>query len=195
VAINLSKNQSINLEKNSGSALSHIRLGAGWGKKKGLFGIKSSVDLDASLVMLSKDCRVIDKVWFSQLSSICGSVVHSGDDRSGGGGANDPNEEIDVYLSKLPAEVEHLAFTINCFSSGLTFEGIPNAFATVDDGDTAERTHEFKLEELGSRSTALVLLIVSRKGNSWNIKASGETCSGRTIREVVEPIKRIIQGI
>ncbi len=119
--ISLSKNQTISLAKES-SALSRVQFGLGWDpvKKKKfsgwLFGggsASDSIDLDASCVMLSQAGKPVDTVSFRHLTSKCRSVQHTGDNLTGEGDGDD--EVINVDLSRLPAEVEYLAFTVNSF--------------------------------------------------------------------------------
>ena len=88
MSVNLQKGQKISLDKEAGGALTRITMGLGWDaiKSKGFlgFGAKTeSVDLDASCIMFDESNRAIDFVWFRQLKSKDGSVVHTGDNRTG----------------------------------------------------------------------------------------------------------------
>ncbi|MDR8326040.1 tellurium resistance protein TerZ, partial [Acinetobacter baumannii] len=65
----------------------------------------------------------------------CGSVVHSGDNLTGEGDGDD--EIIRVDLTKLPANVEYLAFTVNSFR-GQSFNDVDNAFCRVVDQPNKE---------------------------------------------------------
>ncbi|CAK9885518.1 MAG: Stress response protein SCP2 [Candidatus Erwinia impunctatus] len=129
--VSLSKNQTVSLSKVS-SALSQLHFGLGWdpAKKKkgffgGLFGGSDDIDLDANCILMDKSGRRIDTIWFCQLKSTCGSVVHSGDNLTGEGDGDD--EIINVDLTRLPSDVEYLAFTVNSFR-GQTFNDVDNAF-------------------------------------------------------------------
>lgn len=70
---------------------------------------------------------MLDQVWFQQLRSVGGAILHTGDDRSGGGGADVPNDEVRVDLGILNLAVKTLISSINSFT-GESFDGIPNVF-------------------------------------------------------------------
>ena len=94
MSVSLSKGQKINLEKQGGGALGKVTMGLGWDaiKSKGFlgFGSKSeAVDLDASVVMFDEGNSPVDVIWFRQLRSKDGSVVHTGDNRTGAGDGDD----------------------------------------------------------------------------------------------------------
>ena len=59
-----------------------------------------------------------------------GSIVHSGDNRTGEGDGDD--ESIQVNLEQLPAGVKHLVFTVNSFT-GQNFEAVENAYCRIVD--------------------------------------------------------------
>lgn len=80
-------------------------LGCGWdavrtksltGAMSRLFGgTSSSIDLDASCVLLDADKNIVDQVWFRQLKSYDGSIVHRGDNLTGDGDGDD------LYVNKI----------------------------------------------------------------------------------------------
>ena len=116
MSVNLQKGQKISLSKEGGGALTRVTMGLGWDaiKSKGFFGFggkTESVDLDASVVMFDESNRPVDVVWFRQLKSKDGSIVHTGDNRTGAGDGDD--EQINVDLSNVPANVKSLVFTVN----------------------------------------------------------------------------------
>ena len=83
MSVNLSKGQKISLDKEAGTSLSRITMGLGWDsvKTKGFLGFGSkteAVDLDASCVLFDDSNKVSDIVWFRQLKSKDGSIVHTG---------------------------------------------------------------------------------------------------------------------
>ena len=102
MAISLSKNQTISLEKEAGTGLKKIRMGLGWDpvKPSGFFAkllnSDSAIDLDASCIVLDSDKQSLELVWFRELKSKDGSIVHSGANRTGEGDGDD--ESIQVNL-------------------------------------------------------------------------------------------------
>lgn len=79
-SLNLVKGQKLNLKKESGQALTQVKMGLGWEPATGLFGFGGgSIDLDASCLFFDENKNLVDQVWFQQLKSKDGSVRHSGD--------------------------------------------------------------------------------------------------------------------
>ncbi|QNK32376.1 TerD family protein [Serratia sp. JUb9] len=186
--VSLSKNQTVSLSKQS-SALSRLQFGLGWDpvKKKGLlasiFGKNDAIDLDASCVLMDGAGNKIDTVWFSKLKSSCGSVIHGGDNLTGEGDGDD--EVIEVNLSKLPAKVEYLVFTVNSFR-GQTFNDVDNAFCRVVDQSGTELAR-YELTEQGSH-TGIVIASLRRNNNNWDFTAHGNASRGRTIDDMHDDI-------
>merc|ERR1711879_1045931 len=68
---------------------------------------ENPVDLDASLVGLDSNQKIVDTIWYGQLKGLNGGGAHSGDDQTGDGDGDD--ETITVDLTKLPKSVVNLA--------------------------------------------------------------------------------------
>lgn len=190
--VSLSKNQTVSLAKKS-AGLSAVSFGLGWdaAKPKGLFGAifggGGSIDLDASCVMLDDRGNKVDTVWFRKLKSGCGSVVHSGDNRTGEGDGDD--EVIKVDLAKLPQNVEFLVITVNSFC-GQTFNQVDNAFCRAVDQSNKEIAR-YNLTEQGAH-TGVVIASLSRNGGQWDFTAHGMASVGRTIDDMTSDIKSAI---
>jgi tellurium resistance protein TerZ len=189
MSVSLEKRQSVSLTKQTAS-LSSIKIGLGWDpvkKKKGLFGMFSSgadsIDLDASCVLLDASGSVIDTIWFRNLKSSCGAVVHSGDNLTGEGDGDD--EVISVDLNKLPAKVEYLAVTVNSFR-GQTFDEVDNAFCRIVDQSNKELAI-YKLNEKGSH-TGVFISSLKRNGGAWDFTARGLACRGRMVNDMIPQI-------
>ena len=107
MSVNLSKGQTVSLVKQDGGSLSQVRMGLGWDtiKKKGLFGgmKEVSVDLDASAILLTGDNQVQEIVYYGNLRSKDGSLMHTGDNLTGKGDGDD--ESIMVDLPRVPPAV------------------------------------------------------------------------------------------
>lgn len=194
MGISLSKGQSISLAKEGGPSLDKIAVGLGWGlrevQKKGFLGFgggtrKVEVDLDASAIIYGQSGQPVDSVWWRQLRSQEGSVVHTGDDLAGGGGEDDPNEVINVDLRSVPTEVRSIVFVVNSYS-GETFDGIPFAFCNVVDASTQKEVARYNLHTRGGSARGFIIAKVSRTGSGWSFEAIGEQASGRqqTIQDI-----------
>ena len=189
MSVSLSKGQKINLEKEGGGALGKVTMGLGWDaiKTKGFlgFGSKSeAVDLDASVVMFDEGNRPVDVIWFRQLRSKDGSVVHTGDNRTGAGDGDD--EQIQVDLSRVPASVKSLVFTVNSFT-GQNFSTVENAYCRLLNAGNNQEVARFNLSVQGSH-TAQIMAKLYRHNGEWKMHAIGENGSGRTFDDLMPQI-------
>jgi tellurium resistance protein TerZ len=189
MSVNLSKGQKISLDKEAGGALTKVTMGLGWDaiKSKGLFGFggkSETVDLDASCVLFDEANNPIDTVWFRQLKSKDGSIVHTGDNRTGAGDGDD--EQIVVDLSRVPANVKSLVFTVNSFT-GQSFEKIENAFCRIMNAADRKEVARYDLSVQGSH-TAQIMAKLYRHNGEWKMHAIGENGSGRTIEDLIRQI-------
>jgi tellurium resistance protein TerZ len=188
MSVSLTKGQSVSLKKNDGGKLTHVRMGLGWDavKKKGLFGSRSqSIDLDASAVMYDAQGGVVDQVWFRQLKSSDGSVIHSGDNRTGAGDGDD--ESVTVHLDRLPERVTQIVFLVNSFT-GQNFSQIDNAFCRLVDETNGQEIARYALTGSGTH-TAQVMAKVSRDGAGWSMTAIGSIANGRTFQDLLPAIQ------
>jgi len=188
MSVNLSKGQKVSLSKRDGGSLTRVRMGLGWDavKKKGFFGggKAQSVDLDASALLLDAGGNLVDQVWFQQLRSSDGSVLHTGDNRTGAGDGDD--ESIQVDLSRVPASVTNVVFTVNSFT-GQDFSSIANAFCRLIDETTETEIARYELTGSGSHN-AQIMARVTRDGAGWSMTALGVPASGRTFRDLMPAV-------
>jgi len=186
VSVNLSKGQTVSLVKQGGGTLSQVRMGLGWDamKKKGLFGKEKevSVDLDASAILLSAQGQVLEIVYYGNLRSKDGSLMHTGDNLTGKGDGDD--ESIMVDLPNVSPAVAHIIFVVNSFS-GQNFTQIENATArVVDSADRDKELVRYELSGSGSH-TAVVMARVSRTGSGWSFTAICTPGNARTADQLV----------
>jgi tellurium resistance protein TerZ len=189
MGVNLSKGQSVSLVKSGGGGtLTQVRMGLGWDavRKKGLFGSRAqSIDLDASALLFDASKRLLDQVWFQQLTSQDGSVQHTGDNRTGAGEGDD--ESIRVNLSAVSPAVQTIVFTVNSFT-GQDFTQIENAFCRLVDETTGAEIARYELGASGPH-TAQIMTKVSRDGGGWSMTAIGTAASGRTFHDLLPAIE------
>lgn len=194
MAISLQKGQKISLSKEAGGTLNQVVMGLGWDavKKKagGLMGFfgggggGGDIDLDASCLMFDEGKQLIDTIWFRQLASRDGSIQHTGDNRTGAGDGDD--EQIKVDLSRVPAAVKSLIFTVNSFT-GQNFSQVANAYCRIVDASNQRELARYDLSVQGSH-TAQIMAKVYRHGNEWKMHAIGESGSGRTFQDLMPQI-------
>jgi tellurium resistance protein TerZ len=189
MTVNLQKGQKISLDKEAGGALSRAVMGLGWDaiKSKGFFGFGAkteSVDLDASCVMFDEANRPVDVVWFRQLKSRDGSIVHTGDNRTGAGDGDD--EQIIVDLARVPPNVKSLVFTVNSFT-GQNFSQVQNAYCRIVNAANQQEVARYDLSVQGVH-TAQIMAKLYRHNGEWKMHAIGENASGRTFDDLMPMI-------
>ncbi|MCK5924708.1 MAG: TerD family protein [Methylococcales bacterium] len=183
MAISLQKGQRISLAK-EGSHLTKMCVGVNWGaiEKKGLFGKmkKASVDLDASVGLFSESKQLLDKVFFGQLASTCGSIVHSGDDLTGDMDGDDglDNEVIVVDLTKIPENIAQVVFVLNSFQ-GHDFASIPFASIRIYEGtpsrvDEVIARYDIANDASFSGKVSMVLGKLYRHNKAWKFTSIGD---------------------
>jgi len=173
--LSLQKNQTVSLEKAAGTALNRVIFGLGWDPAKA----GSNIDLDASCVMLLPGGDVYDTVYFVHLRSKDGSVQHTGDNLTGDGDGDD--EQIKVDLSRVPAQVSTLVFTINSYR-GHAFTSVRNAFCRVVNEQTGREVARYNLSD-GATTTGMLMARLQRQPDGWHMTALGEPAQGRVVHE------------
>jgi len=188
MAISLVKGQKISLVKEGDASLTKVVMGLGWDAKKvqTWWGGKreQAIDLDASCILFEQSQRMVDAIWFRQLQSKDGSIIHTGDNRTGAGEGDD--EQIIVDLMQIPPNVVSMVFVVNSFS-GENFSQIENAFCRLVDQRTDREIARYDLSCQGQH-TAQIMVKVYRHGGEWKMHAIGENASGRTFQDLLPVI-------
>ena len=179
MAVNLSKGQKVDLTKGN-PGLSRLLVGLGWDVNKYDGGY--DFDLDASVFLLGQDGRVrsdADFVFYGNLKHVSGSVEHMGDNRTGVGEGDD--EQIKVDLSKVPADVQKIDFTVTIYEADerkQNFGQVSNAYIRVFDEATNRELIRYDLGEDFSIETALVVGELYRNAGEWKFNAIGNGFKG-----------------
>lgn len=177
--INLTKGQRISLTKDN-PALTKIMVGLGWDTNK--YSGSADFDLDASVFMLGANSKTTcdqDFIFYGNLEHPSKSVKHMGDNRTGEGDGDD--EQIMIDLSKIPSNIEHIAFTVTIYeadSRRQNFGQVSNAFIRIVDTVTDTEILRYDLGEDFSIETALVVGEVYKHGEEWKFNAIGSGFSG-----------------
>lgn len=192
MTINLSKGQTISLRKREGGSLTRAHMGLGWDAAtvRGFFGRakEQSIDLDASCLVYDASGALIDQVWFKQLTSVDGSIRHTGDNTTGAGDGDD--ESIIVELTAVDPRAQTLVFVVNSYS-GESFSQIENAFCRIVDATNGTEIARYDLSGSGSH-TAQIMAKLVRDVAGWSMQAIGEKTNGRTIRDLLPAVARIL---
>lgn len=201
--ISLAKGQKISLAKEAGTnSLNKVFMGVGWdmagaantsGKSffSSIFGgggRQDSIDLDASCILFDDQKKAIDVVFFGQLKSKDGSIIHTGDNLTGEGSGDD--EQIIVELNQVPAHVQTLIFTVSSFR-GQTFNQVANAFCRIINAANNQEIARYSLSAQGSH-TAQIMAKLYRHNGEWKMAALGENCMGRHFQDMLPSILPLV---
>ena len=202
MSISLVKGQKIDLTKGS-KGLSELMVGLGWdpiekkssGIMGSLFGNKQAeIDCDASVVMLNANEKLenkFDLVYYGNLRSKEDSVIHKGDNLTGGGEGDD--EQITLDLNRIPERIKKLVFVVNiydCQKRNQDFGMIKNAFIRVLDLKGNKELLKFNLTDDYNGKTSLVVGEIYRdSSNEWKFNAVGQATNDKSLSEIVSKYK------
>lgn len=177
--INLSKGQKVDLTKGN-PKLNNIMVGLGWDVN--VFDTGTTFDLDACafLVGANGNCATEkDFVFYGNLEHQSGGVTHMGDNLTGEGEGDD--EQIQVNLAKVPANVAKIAFTVTIYDAEKkrqNFGQVSNAFIRIVDEATNVELIRYDLGEDFSIETAVVVGEMYRHNGEWKFNAIGSGFQG-----------------
>ena len=179
MAISLKKGQKVDLTK-SNPGLSKILIGLGWDTNK--YDGGNDFDLDSSVFLLGTDSKVTDGgdfIFFNNLKHASSSVEHLGDNLTVEGEGDD--EEIKIDLSKVPANIEKIAFTVTIYEADArkqNFGQVENAFIRVFDEQNNKELIRYDLDEDFSIETAVIVGELYRNKGEWKFNAVGSGFEG-----------------
>ena len=177
--INLSKGQKVDLTKGN-PGLKKIMVGLGWDVNA--FDTGADFDLDAAVFMLGTNGKCpTDKefIFYSNLKHPSESVSHQGDNLTGEGDGDD--EQIMVDLTKVPANIERIAFTVTIYDSDVrhqNFGQVSNAYIRLVDESTGVELIHYDLGEDFSIETAVVVGELYKNNGEWKFNAIGSGFQG-----------------
>ena len=178
MAISLSKGGNVSLSKES-PGLRRILVGLGWDARAT---DGKPFDLDASAFLLGEGDRVrsdADFIFYNQVEGGGGAVRHQGDNLTGAGEGDD--EQIEVSLASLPAEVQKIAVSVTIHDAearGQNFGQVSNAFIRVVNADDGQEIARYDLSEEASTETAMIFGEIYRHGQDFKFRAVGQGFAG-----------------
>ena len=139
-------------------------------------------DLDVSVFMTGDNGKVENEtnfVFYNNPQDGAGSVIYSGDNRTGEGEGDD--ESVKVTLSKVPANVQKISFTVTIHEAdarGQNFGQVSNAYIRIVDTAKNEELLRYDLGEDYSIETAIVVAELYRHNGEWKFAAVGSGFQG-----------------
>ncbi len=178
MALTLQKGGNLSLSKEA-PGLAKILVGLGWDPRAT---DGTEFDLDASAFLLAANGKVrgeADFIFYNQLKSADGSVEHTGDNRTGAGEGDD--EVIKVDLSRVPVDIEKIAFTVTIHDADArkqNFGQVSNSFIRIVNEASGSEIVRYDLAEDASTETAMIFAELYRHNSEWKFRAVGQGYAG-----------------
>lgn len=172
MAINLEKGQRQNI------AAPKFTVGLGWDSNTGS---GEAYDIDGSVFILGANGKLVSDshfVFYNNLSSPDGAVVHTGDNLTGEGAGDD--ETVNVDLSKISADVAEICFVVTIHKAAdrrQNFGQIRNSFIRIVDTNGTELV-KYELDEDFSIETAVEFGRIYKRNDEWKFEAVGNGMKG-----------------
>ncbi|SFB13386.1 MULTISPECIES: TerD family protein [unclassified Bacillus (in: firmicutes)] len=170
MGVTLSKGQKVDLTK-SHPGLQNVVVGLGWDVSQH----SAHFDLDASTFLLGQTGKVQsdqDFIFYNNPSGGNGSILYSGDNRTGTGERDD--EQIRIDLGRVPQHIHRIAFTITIHDAqmkGQSFGQVSNAYVRILNERNGEELIRFNLGRDFTVETAIVASELYRHNGEWKFNA------------------------
>ncbi|HLV73577.1 MAG TPA: TerD family protein [Vulgatibacteraceae bacterium] len=174
MGVSLTKGGNVSLTKQA-PGLNAVSVGLGWDLRTTT---GADFDLDASALVLDASGKIITDrhfVFFNNLRTPDGSVVHSGDNTTGAGEGDD--ERLEVDFGAMPDAAERVAFAVSIYDAdarGQSFGQVRNAYIRVLNRADGTEMARYDLTEDASMETAMVFGELYRHNDEWKFRAVGQ---------------------
>ena len=178
MAISLQKGGNVNLSKEA-PGITKMIIGLGWDTRAT---DGTAFDLDGAIFLLYAAGKVrsdADFVFYNNLKSTDGSIVHSGDNTTGAGEGDD--ETVTIELANVPADVDKVAICVTIHDAETrkqNFGQVSKAFVRCVNANGNTEIARYDLSEDGSTEAAMVFGEVYRAGAEWKFRAIGQGFKG-----------------
>ena len=178
MAISLQKGGNVNLSKEAPN-LKKIIVGLGWDPRST---DGATFDLDGSAFLLKSDGKVrgdSDFIFYNNLKSTDGAVVHTGDNQTGEGEGDD--ERIEIDLTRVPADIDRISITVTIHDAEArrqNFGMVSKAFIRCLNAEGEKEIARYDLSEDSSTETAMIFGEIYRYNGEWKFKAIGPGFNG-----------------
>lgn len=178
MSVSLSKGGNVSLSKTA-PGMKNILVGLGWDVRST---DGQDYDLDASAFLLAANGQVRnerDFIFYNNLQSVDGSVVHTGDNRTGEGDGDD--ETLILKLDAVSADVAKIIFVVTIHEAQQrrqNFGQVSGAFIRIVNNDNQVEIVRYDLTEDASTETAMLFGELYRYNGEWKFRALGQGYSG-----------------
>lgn len=174
MAINLQKGQRENINS------PRFTIGLGWDTNESSTG--QDFDLDASVFVLGENKKILSDghfIFFNNLKSPDGAVVHTGDNLTGDGDGDD--EQVNVDLGKIDTNASEICIVVTIHDAEdrkQNFGQVRNSFIRIFDTNTNQEILKYELDEDFSIETAVEFGRIYKRNNEWKFEAVGMGMKG-----------------
>jgi tellurium resistance protein TerD len=178
MAISLQKGGNVNLSKEA-PGLTSLKVALGWDTRAT---DGAAFDLDGAVFLLNAAGKVrsdSDFIFYNNLKSADGSIVHSGDNTTGAGDGDD--EFVTIDLTKVPADIDKVVLGVTIHDAEArrqNFGMVGKAFIRCVNNGTNAEVARYDLSEDGSTEAAMIFGEVYRNGADWKFRAIGQGFAG-----------------
>merc|ERR1719498_1292494 len=161
--------------------LGQITVGLGWDVDDG------ECDLDVSAVLMDRDGKDVEAVFFGRLESEEHGIQHTGDNLTGEGEGDD--EQIIVNLEQIGQNIQQVFFVVNIYTPHRTFMQVAEPFCRVVDNASGAELCRYALRDAGGESGLIIARIAREAGGRWGFHALGLPCRGRTYKDSLPQLR------
>lgn len=172
----------INLQKGQREKLStgNFTIGLGWDTNESSNGM--DFDLDASVFVLGENKKMLSDshfIFYNNLQSPDGAVLHTGDNLTGEGDGDD--ESIIIDLGKITPDATEITVVVTVHDAeerSQNFGQVRNSFVRIIDNDSKQELMKFELDEDFSVETAVEFGRIYKRNGEWKFEAVGLGMNG-----------------
>ncbi len=173
-SLTLSKGSNLSLTK-ADPGLQMAMVGLGWDPRTTS---GDQFDLDASAILVTSSGKVRnndDFIFYNQLESKDGSVVHQGDNRTGEGDGDD--EQVLINLATVSPDIERVVIVVSIDQAEArrqNFGQVRDAYCRVVNQSNDQEIVRYDLSEDAASETTMVFAEIYRNGAEWKFRAVGQ---------------------
>jgi len=178
MSINLTKSSTISLEKID-SSLKNIHVGLGWDAQDSN---GNEIDCDVSVFMIDGNNKIPQDgffVFYNNLKSADGAVIHQGDNRTGEGDGDD--EEVHIDLSNVHPDILQMIFVVTIHeaqTNNQNFGMVKNAYIRILNKDNNKELCKYNLNNEFDDVDSVQIARIYKYENEWHFEALAGGYSG-----------------
>ena len=178
MSINLTKSSTISLEKIE-PTLKNLHVGLGWDAEDSN---GNEIDCDVSIFMIDQNNKIPQDgffVFYHNLKSADGALVHQGDNRTGEGDGDD--EEVHIDLSSVHPDIVQMMFIVtihDAAANNQNFGMVKNAFIRITNKDDNNELCRYNLSNEFNEVDSVQIARIYKYDGQWHFEALADGYSG-----------------